>query len=313
MEFELGPATREAYGQTLVELGEEMPNLYVLDADLSKSTMTHHFGKAFPDRFFNVGISEANMVGMAAGIAAAGNVVFASSFACFVMCKGFDQLRLAVDYSGTNVKIVGSHGGISIGEDGVSQMGHEDLGLALSLPSFTVILPCDEPSARKAVRAAAETEGPFYIRVGRPKAPIVYKEGCDFHVGRSIQLRDGRDLTIITNGLQVSESLIAAESLSQKGIEARVLDMHTVRPLDHDAVERAARETGRILVVEEHLVWTGLGAQVAMSAAERKPCKIAFHGLRQYAESGAPRAVLEKYGMTAPAIEKTAIELFKRD
>lgn len=306
----LGEATREAYGKALAELGRENPNIVVLDGDLSKSTMTKYFAQEFPDRFFNVGIAEANMVGIAAGLAASGKIAFASSFACFVMCKGLDQLRLAVAYSGNNVKIVGTHGGISIGEDGVSQMGHEDIGLALSLPGFVVMVPADGAETRAAVRAAAEHVGPVYIRVGRPKAPIVYESGCpDFQIGKAITLREGRDVTLIANGLMVAAALDAAEQLEQQGISARVMDMHTVRPLDEEAVEKAARETRAIVVAEEHLVFTGLGSQVAMAVAKRHPVPIRFIGLTDYAESGAPEALMRKYGLTANDIAREAIDL----
>lgn len=306
----LGEATREAYGKALAELGRENPNIVVLDGDLSKSTMTKYFAQEFPDRFFNVGIAEANMVGMAAGLAASGKIAFASSFACFVMCKAFDQMRLAVAYSGNNVKIVGTHGGISIGEDGVSQMGHEDIGLALSLPGFVVMVPADGAETRAAVRAAAEHVGPVYIRVGRPKAPIVYENGCpDFQIGKSITLRHGSDVTLIANGLMVAAALDAAESLAQQGISARVIDMHTVRPLDEKAVEKAARETGAIVVAEEHLLYTGLASQVAMAAAKRYPVPMRFVGLYDYAESGAPDALMRKYGLTAEDIAREAVEL----
>jgi len=306
----LGEATREAYGKALAELGRENPNIVVLDGDLSKSTMTKYFAQEFPDRFFNVGIAEANIVGIAAGLAASGKIAFASSFACFVMCKGLDQLRLAVAYSGNNVKMVGTHGGISIGEDGVSQMGHEDIGLALSLPGFVVMVPADGAETRAAVRAAAEHVGPVYIRVGRPKAPIVYESGCpDFQIGKAITLREGRDVTLIANGLMVAAALDAAEQLEQQGISARVLDMHTVRPLDEEAVEKAARETRAIVVAEEHLVFTGLGSQVAMAVAKRHPVPIRFIGLTDYAESGAPEALMRKYGLTANDIAREAIDL----
>jgi len=218
----LGEATREAYGKTLAELGRENPNIVVLDGDLSKSTMTKYFAQEFPDRFFNVGIAEANMVGIAAGLASAGKIAFASSFACFVMCKAFDQMRLAVAYSRNNVKIVGSHGGISIGEDGVSQMGHEDIGLALSLPGFVVMVPADGAETRAAVRAAVEHVGPVYIRVGRPKAPIIYENGCpDFQIGKAITLREGRDVTLIANGLMVAAALDAADALARNNPQKR--------------------------------------------------------------------------------------------
>lgn len=306
----LGEATREAYGKALAELGRENPNIVVLDADLSKSTMTKYFAQEFPDRFFNVGIAEANMVGTAAGLASTGKIVFASSFACFVMSKAFDQMRLAVAYSGNNVKIVGTHGGISIGEDGVSQMGHEDIGLALSLPGFVVMVPSDGAQTRAAVRAAAEHVGPVYIRVGRPKAPVIYENGCtDFQIGKAITLRNGRDVTLVANGLMVAAALDAADILEQQGVSARVLDMHTVRPLDEEALEQAARETGGIVVAEEHLLYTGLASQVAMAVARLYPVPMRYVGLTGYAESGAPELLMRKYGLTGENIARAALEL----
>src|SRR3990170_3719036 len=204
-----GMATRDAYGKVLVELGRENSAIVALDADLSKSTKSVMFAKEFKDRFFNMGIAEANMVSTAAGLASSGKIPFASSFASFLICKAFDQLRMSVAYPNLNVKIVGSHGGISIGEDGASQMAVEDVALATALPGFTVVVPADEVEARAAVRAMAEHVGPVYMRVGRPKAPIVYEQGCDFALGKAIKLREGRDVALIANGLLVALALEA--------------------------------------------------------------------------------------------------------
>ncbi|MBE3591232.1 MAG: transketolase family protein [Firmicutes bacterium] len=303
----LGLATREAYGLALAELGRERPEIVVLDGDLSKSTMTKYFAKEFPDRFFNMGIAEANMVGVAAGLARCGKVPFVSSFAAFLMCKGFDQMRVSVAYAGLNVKFVGSHGGISIGEDGVSQQSVEDVALARALPGFAVFVPADEHATRAVVRAAADHPGPCYVRVGRPKAPVVYPDGCDFRVGRAIQLRDGGDVTLVANGLMVAAALDAAEALAREGVEARVLDMASVKPLDEDALEAAARETGGIVVAEEHLLAGGLGSAVAMSVARRRPVPMGFVGLDDtYAESGRPEELMAKYGLTAERIAEEA-------
>ena len=305
-----GMATRDAYGKTLVELGKENPNIVVLDADLSKSTKSILFAKEFKDRFFNMGIAEANMVSTAAGLATCGKIPFASSFASFLMCKTFDQLRMSVANPHLNVKLVGSHGGISIGEDGASQMGVEDIALACALPGFVVMVPADEIATRALVRLAAEHAGPVYIRTGRPKAPIVYQPGARFEIGKANILREGRDITVIANGLLVQEAMEAACLCSEKGIDVRVVDMHTVKPIDVDAIAQSARTTGAIVTAEEHLLSGGLGAAVAQVAAEHFPVPMGFIGLRDtYAESGLPEELFQKYGLTAghivAEIEKT--------
>jgi len=296
----LGLATRQAYGKTLVEVGKRYPNVVVLDADLSKSTMTKDFAAAYPDRFFNVGIAEANMVGIAAGLASTGKIPFASSFACFLMCKAFDQLRLAVAYAESNVKIVVSHAGISIGEDGVSQMSVEDIALACALPKMVVMAPSDEHCTRQAVLAAAAYKGPVFIRTGRAKAPLVYhKPPEEFTIGKAITVRPGSDITVIANGILVGAALDAAESLEKKGVSVRVLDMHTVKPIDEEAVLRAAKETKGIVVAEEHLNYGGLGAVVAQAAARLHPTRVEHVAINDtYAESGTPEGLLEKYGLT---------------
>lgn len=312
MKFAMGKATREAYGEALRDLGKANPNVVALDADLSKSTMSKYFAQEFPERFFNVGIAEANMVGIAAGLALCGKVPFASSFACFVMCKAFDQLRMSVAYPNVNVKIVGSHGGISIGEDGASQMAVEDVALATALPGFTVVVPADEVETRAAVRAMAEHVGPVYMRVGRPKAPIVYEQDCDFTLGKAIQLRDGRDVTLIANGLLVALALEAAETLAGRGIAARVLDMATVKPLDEAAVLAAARETRGIVVAEEHLLHGGLGSAVAVAVGRLHPAPMAFVSIGdRYAESGKPDELMRNYGLTASEIVAAALSLME--
>jgi transketolase len=307
-----GKATREAFGETLRELGRTHPHLVVLDGDLNNSTRTDMFAKEFPDRFFNIGIAESNLVGMAGGMASCGKLPFIASFAVFMLANGFDQLRLSVAFPRLNVKVVGSHGGISIGEDGPSQMGIEDVALACALPNFTVVVPADEVSTPLAVRALAAHDGPVYLRTGRPKAPIVYGNGCDFRLGKATQLRDGRDVTLIANGLMVAASLEAAAALEKRGVSARVLDMHTVKPLDEEAVTRAASETGRIVVAEEHLATGALGAAVAQCVARTRPVPMRFVNIGdRYAESGTPGELMEKYGLTGANIERAASELLK--
>ncbi|HSJ23995.1 MAG TPA: transketolase C-terminal domain-containing protein [Longimicrobiales bacterium] len=312
--FELGKATRDAYGEALRALGEAHDEIVVLDADLAKSTKSFAFGEKFPDRFFNVGIQEANLVGMAGGLASCGKTPFISSFAAFVILKGFDQLRMAVSYPKLNVKVVGSHGGISIGEDGASQQSVEDVALACALPDFVVCVPSDEHQMRAAVEAAYAHKGPVYIRSGRPKAPLVYDATpTDFAFGRAAQVREGTDLTIIANGIMVAAALVAAERLAGDGIQARVLDMATVKPLDEAAVQAAAEETGAIVTAEEHLVHGGLGARVAQAVCLSRPVPMEFVGVNDtYAESGDPGALLQKYGLTAADIESAARRVVER-
>jgi len=300
--FEMGPATRDAFGKALAELGHEDPHLVVVDADVSNSTRTEYFGKQFPDRFFQVGIAESNLVGIASGLASSGMHPWIASFACFVMCNAFDQLRMSVAFPGLPVKVAGSHSGISIGEDGPSQMGIEDVALAAALPGFAVVVPADGPAAGAATRALHAWDGPAYLRLGRPKVPVVYRDESlldDFNIGRAIQLRDGKDVTLVANGILVASALRAAETLAGRGVNARVLDCHTVKPIDEESLERAARETGAVVVCEEHISSGGLGAAVAYAVGHRHPVPIEYVNLGDsYAESGSPEALFEKYGLT---------------
>jgi transketolase len=308
--MKLGKSTREAFGLALAELGERDPDVVVLDGDVHNSTRTEHFARRFPERFFNVGIAESNLVSVASGLAASGKRPWLASFACFVMCNAFDQLRMSVAFPALDVKVVGSHAGISIGEDGPSQMGIEDVALACVLPNFTVVVPADEHSTRQAVFALAQERGPAYLRVGRPNVPIVYPENPPFRLGKANLLRDGQDATIIANGLMVAAALQAAEELAQQGIRARVLDMHTVKPIDHEAIVQAARQTGRIVVAEEHLKHGGLGSAVAQVVVEHCPVPMRFVALNDtYAESGSPEDLLRKYGLTAADIVRAVRNL----
>jgi transketolase len=312
-ELKAGAATREAFGRALVELGRENKDIVVCDADLSKSTMTTYFAKEFPDRFFSFGIAEANMVAVGAGLAYAGKIPFVSSFSAFVVNKGFEQLRACAAYPKVNLKVVGTHSGISIGEDGPSQMSVEEIALACSLAGFVVMAPADEASTKALVKAAAAHVGPVFIRTGRPKAPIIYSAGQKFEIGKSIEVAAGKDLTIIANGLLVAQALLAAETLEAEGISTRVIDMHTVKPLDRDAIARAASETGAIVVAEEHLVDGGLGVRVAQVAAETTPCPMEFVGIHDvYAESGQPDELMEKYGLVAREVAAAGRKAAKR-
>ena len=311
-ELKLGVATREAFGRALVELGRENKDVVVCDADLSKSTMTHNFAKEFPDRFFSCGIAEANMVAIGAGLASAGKIPFVASFSCFVMNKGFEQLRVTVAFPGTNVKVVGTHSGISIGEDGPSQMSIEDLSLACALPGFAVMSPADEISAAALVKASAAHKGPVFIRCGRAKVPVIYTADQQFSIGKSIELTEGSDVTIIAHGLMVAEAIHASEALESEGISVRVVDMHTIKPLDRDAIARAAAETRAIVVAEEHLVDSGLGVRVAQVVAETHPCIMEFVGVETYAESGTPEGLIQKYGLVASNVAKAARRALSR-
>lgn len=303
----LGKATREAFGEALRDLGHARRDVVVVDADLNNSTRTALFAEAFPDRFFNVGIAESNLVGVAGGLAACGKQVWISSFAVFVMANAYDQLRMSVALPHLDVKVVGTHAGITVGEDGPSQMAVEDVALACALGGFQVFVPADEAAARAAVQAAAEARGPVYIRCGRPQVPVVYPSGCAFRPGRATLLREGSDVTLVANGIMVSASLDAAESLAREGLSARVLDLASVKPVDEDALEGAARETGALVVAEEHLAHGGLGGIVARVVAERCPAPIGFVDLGDtYAQSGDPHALLERYGLTADAIARKA-------
>ncbi len=313
MEKKLGLATREAYGQALLELGRREPRIVVLDGDLSVSTKTALFAKEFPQRFFNVGISEANMVGMAGGLASSGKIPFISSFACFVTCKGYDQLRMAVAFPHLNVKVVASHGGISVGEDGASQQSIEDIALMTSLPGFTVVVPADEHATRALVASAAQINGPVYIRTGRPKAPIIHQPTTPFSLGKGIKLREGRDVTVIANGLLVFEALVAAEELESSGVSVAVVDLHTVKPLDESLILAQARETGAIVTAEEHQIWGGLGSAVARVVTQKHPVPMEFVAIADtYAESGKPEELFEKYGLTARHIVAAAKRLLER-
>jgi transketolase len=307
LERKMGAATRDAYGKALVELGKELPNVIVMDADLSKSTRTDVFGKVFPDRFLDIGIQEANLVGIASGLASCGKIPFISSFACFLMCKGYEQLRVGVAFSELNVKVVTSHGGISVGEDGASQQSVEDFALALTLPGFTVIVPSDEFSGKALIKKAAYHKGPVYVRTSRAKAPILYNEKTHFEIGKGIQLRSGKDVTLVATGLLVFEAMEAAEILKAEGIDASVVDIHTLKPLDKDLLITEARKTGAFVVAEEHLTFGGLGSAVSQMIAQNHPIPVEFVGINdRYAESGTAEELFNKYGLTPQNIAQAA-------
>jgi transketolase len=306
-------STRETYGRTLAELGRQDKHIVVLDADLSTSTMTNFFAREFPERFFDCGLQEQNMIAIAAGLAASGKIVFASTFAVFVVCRCFDQLRLCISQPNLNVKIVATHGGISVGEDGISHQAVEDLALTCALPSFTVVVPADAIETAEAVRAAAGTYGPFYIRLSRPKTPIVYPEGYHFTLGKAVTMRQGKDATIMATGIMVAKALEAADVLAGQDIDCRVINLHTLKPLDEVAIVEAASETGAIVVAEEHLAQGGLGSRVAQILAGQKPVPMEFVNLGdKYAMSGKAEELLQRYGLTAGHIEESVKSALKR-
>ncbi len=304
---------RKAYGRTLVELGKVNESIVVLDADLSKSTQTAMFGEMFPNRFFNVGIAEANMVSIAAGLASSGKIPFISSFAVFLICKGFDQLRMSVAYPGCNVKVVATHGGISVGEDGPSQQSVEDLALMQSLPGFRVAVPADEVATEKLVRCAVREEGPVYIRLTRPDPVRVYDPEEEFCFGGSKILRSGEDVTVVSMGYTLWEAIQAAEALDKEGIGVDLLDLYSVKPLDEEALLQSIEKTGRIVVVEEHQSHGGLGGNIARFLGRVKPTPIKFVDIGEwYAESAKPAELLEKYGVSSTRIVRAVREWLDR-
>jgi len=300
-------ATREAYGPALVKLAEAGHDIVALDADLSASTGGNKLAGSFPDRWFTVGAAEANMVSIAAGLASTGKTVYAASFAVFMPGHCFDQIRVHIAQQRMNVKLIASHGGISVGEDGASAQAIEDLALMTSLPGMNVVVPCDAVEADAMICAAAEDDEPWYIRLGRPKLPIVYTEGASFQLGRADQLRDGTDITLIACGLMVEPTLRAADILAADGVSPRVLNMATLKPLDEDAIVRAAEETSAIVCAEEHNVIGGLGSAVARTLARHCPVPMEQVGIEdRFGQSGPWQALLEEYGLTAESVVAAA-------
>lgn len=298
-------ATRESFGETVTALAAEYPEIVVLDADLAAATKTGIFKKAYPERFFDCGIAECNMVGVAAGLATCGKIPFAASFAMFSAGRAFEQVRNSVGYPKLNVKIVGSHAGISVGEDGATHQCCEDIALMRTIPGMTVIVPADDIEARACVRAAYEFEGPVYMRFGRLATPVINDhEDYEFKIGRGVVVREGSDVTIIACGLMVAEALEAAEALAADGIEAEVINMHTIKPLDERLVVASAKKTGRVVTAEEHSIIGGLGEAVASVLAEQHPVPMRRVGVRDvYGESGPAVDLLHKYGLDAGGIE----------
>ena len=299
--------TRIAYGQALAELGEENDRVVVIDADISKITGTHFFARKFPERFFNVGIAEQNEMGIAAGMATTGKIVFASTYAVFASMRACEQVRTFMAHTRSNVKIAASHGGLTGTTDGVTHQGTEDMGIMRTIPDMTIIMPADAIATRKIVRELAEHQGPAYLRLTKIPMPIIYDEETDIQIGRAVQLRDGDDVTIIAIGDMVIRALEAADLLDNNGIRARVLDMHTLKPVDKGAVIKAAEQTGAIVTVEDHNILNGLGSAVAEVIVENRPVPMERIGLRDtFAESGEYEELLEKYGLNTRHITEAA-------
>ena len=302
-------ATRDAYGKALAALGAEHENLVVLDADLANATKTQTFQKAFPDRHFDCGIAEANMICVAAGMSTVGLVPFASSFAMFASGRAFEQVRNSIGYPHLNVKIGATHGGISVGEDGASHQCCEDFALMRSIPGMTVICPADGVEAEAAVKAAYEMDGPVYLRFGRLAIPVFHEEGFDFRIGKGEVLRDGTDVAIIANGLLVYEAIQAGEQLAEMGINAMVINMATVKPLDEELVLEAARKCGKVITCEEHSVIGGLGEAVCSVLSEKLPTPVKRIGVNdEFGHSGPAAALLKQFGLSADHIVEVARE-----
>lgn len=308
-----GAPLRNVFGEALLAVATDNPRVVVLDGDLGNSTKAETVRQAFPERFFNIGIAESNLVGVGAGLAACGLIPWITSFSSFLLCNAYDQLRLAVALSNINAKVLGSHGGITLGKDGPTQMGIEDLALVGGMPTFVMLVPSDPASMHAAVRAATDHVGPVFLRSSRIPLPEIYPAGdCPFEIGKANVVWQGDDLTIIACGIMVAMALDAAAILARAGIEARVLDMHTIRPMDTDAIAAAARETGAIVTAEEHLLTGGMGSNIARIVAANHPVPMRFVGLADtYVESGDPYDLLEKYHLTTDDIVAAAREAYR--
>ncbi len=301
---------RDTFGEALLDVVRDNPKVVVLDGDLGNSTKTELVRKAFPERSFNIGIAESNLVCIGAGMAGVGLIPWITSFSSFLLCNAYDQIRLSVAMSKINAKILGSHGGITLGKDGPTQMGIEDLALVGGFPTMVILVPCDPASMHAAVRAATDYVGPVWLRSSRYAMPEVYSQDLDFVIGKANTVREGNDLTIIANGLMVAAGLDAAAALADEGIDTRVVDMHTLRPMDVEAITAAAKETGAIVTAEEHLLHGGMGSNIARVVAKNHPVPMRFVGLEDtYVESGDPDELLKKYHLTSGDIESKAREV----
>ena len=309
-------ATRQAYGDTLVELGEKNKDIVVLDADLSKSTTTAKFGKKFPDRFFNMGVAEANMMNTAAGLATCGKIAFVSSFSIFATGRAWEQIRNTICYSGLNVKIVATHSGVSVGPDGASHQCIEDISLMKTIPTMTVVEPCDAVETRKAVLAAVAHKGPIYIRLGRAAVPVITKKEEPYTIGKANILRNGKDVAIVACGALVANSLTAADMLSKEGIEATIVNMHTIKPIDQEILVKVAKEVNAVVTAEQHVLDGGLGSAVASVLARNYPVPMEMIGIdNRFGQSGDPDILFKEYHLLPEDIvvaAKRAIERKKK-
>mgnify|MGYP000936818356 FL=1 len=296
-------ATRDAYGTALAKIIQENKNIVVLDADLSKSTKSAEAKKVAPDRHFNIGIAEANMMGIAAGLATCGNTVFASTFAMFATGRAYDQIRNSICYPNLNVKVCATHSGLTVGEDGASHQTVEDLALMRVIPNMHVFCPCDGVETEHIIRAVAELDGPCYVRLGRPSVEDIFDETYQFEIGKGVTLKEGNDVTLVCTGFETGQALQAAEELEKDNIHARVIHIHTIKPIDQEILVKAAKETGLIITCEEHSIYGGLGSAVSEVVSEQYPCKVVKVGIQDtFGESGKPMELIEKYGLSAQHI-----------
>lgn len=300
-------ATRDAFGEVLLELGEEYKNLVVLTADLAESTRVKKFSQKFPQRFFNMGIAEQNMIGVAAGLAQCGKIVVVTSFAIFASGRAWEQIRYSISHSHSNVKIVATHGGISVGEDGASHQGTEDISIMRTIPGIKVIVPADGVETKKAIRAVLKIKDPVYIRLGRPKIPVIFNEDYPFQIGKGYKIKEGRDVSIFACGIMLYEALKSEEKLKKEGISAEVINISTIKPLDKEIIINSARSTGAVVTAEEHQIIGGLGSAVAETLGENYPVPLERIGIKdKFGESGKPEELLKKYKLTADDIYKSA-------
>lgn len=309
MNMNLKIATRESYGKKLVELGKINKNIVVLDADLAEATKTGLFKKEFPERFFDMGISEQDMMSTAAGMATCGKIPFASTFAVFATGRAYDQIRNSICYPKLNVKICATHAGISVGEDGATHQMLEDIGMMRALPNMTVISVSDDTQTKWAVEEITKINGPVYLRLGRLAAPVIYDEKQKFEIGKGIQIGDGTDATVIATGLMVSEAILAKEELEKKGINIRVIDMHTIKPIDKELIIKSAKETKRIITIEDHSIIGGLGTAVCEVLSEECPVKVTRLGMKDtFGKSGKAEQLLEYFGLDKNGIIKEIVK-----
>ena len=306
-------ATRDAYGTTLAKIIQENKNIVVLDADLSKSTKSADAKKVAPDRHFNIGIAEANMMGIAAGLATCGNTVFASTFAMFATGRAYDQIRNSICYPNLNVKVCATHSGLTVGEDGASHQTVEDLALMRVIPNMHVFCPCDGVETEHIIRAVAELDGPCYVRLGRPSVEDIFDETYQFEIGKGVTLKEGNNVTLVCTGFETGQALQAAEELERENIHARVIHIHTIKPIDQEILVKAAKETGLIITCEEHSIYGGLGSAVSEVVSEEYPCKVVKVGIQDtFGESGKPMELIEKYGLSSKHIVEVVKNQLKK-